>query len=187
MLVFLALLLAPADAAPSVPAGVPVLQPEAAAAFVREGEAKEERTTREIEARTNEELSRALTEALSGRSSLVYQEGHGVYVEYTAPDGQLRMWYPNNLRVVRGSWGVRQVRGRARACFRYSNAVNPVTQVFEPTECVSAVQSLSGANVLRSWPGDVFGLMADRIPYRKTSMDMPSPELLGAGAAPGQP
>jgi hypothetical protein len=179
--------MAPADSAPSVPAGVPVLEPEAAAAFVREGEEKEERTAREIEGRSNEEVLRALTESLSGRSNLVYQEGHGVFVEYTAPDGQLRMWYPNNVRVVRGSWGVRQVRGRARACFRYVNAVNPVTQVFEPTECVSAVQSLSGANVLRSWPGDVFGLMEDRIPYRKTSMDMPSPELLGEGAASSQP
>ena len=122
-----------------------------------------------------QQLAAELAKAVSGKTKLIFQAGHGVYVEYTAPDGNLRMWYPRNVKVVKGSWGVRKVRGKTRACFRYANAVNPVTQVFEPTECVSAEQTLSAGEVLQSWDGDVFRLMEDRIPYPKAAMDMPSP------------
>ena len=121
------------------------------------------------------QLAAELTRAVSGKTKLIFQHGHGVYVEYTAPDGNLRMWYPRNVKVVKGSWGLRKVRGKMRACFRYANAVNPVTQVFEPTECVSAEQTLSAGEVLQSWDGDVFRLMDDRIPYQKAAMDIPSP------------
>jgi hypothetical protein len=176
------MLLAQAEAISSVPASVAVLQEEEAQSLERAAVAKEAEASKRIEGQSTEQLSSALTAALSDRSKLIYQAGHGVYVEYTAPDGQLRMWYPNNLRVVKGSWGVRKVKGRLRACFHYSNAVNPVTQVFEPTECVSAVQTLSEADVLKSWAGDAFGLMRDRIPYRKGKMDMPSPETLPKAA-----
>lgn len=120
-------------------------------------------------------LAAELARAVSGKTRLIFQHGHGVYVEYTAPDGNLRMWYPRNLKVVKGSWGVRKVRGKVRACFRYANAINPVTQVYEPTECVSAEQTLSAGEVLQSWDGDVFRLMDDRIPYQKGAMDIPSP------------
>jgi hypothetical protein len=122
------------------------------------------------------QLASELTGAISGKTKLIYQLGHGVYVEYTAPNGSLRMWYPKNVKVVKGSWGLREVRGKTRACFHYADAVNPVTHVYEPTECVAPEQTLSGAEVLQSWDGDVFRLMDDRIPYPKDVMDMPSPQ-----------
>ena len=125
---------------------------------------------------SNEQIAAELTQAVSGKTKLIYQLGHGVYAEYTDRGGQLRMWYPRNKDVVKGSWGVREIKGKMRACFHYSNAVNPVTQVFEPTECVPAEQTLSDAAVLQSWDGDVFRLMEDRIPYSKEAMDIPSPQ-----------
>jgi hypothetical protein len=169
---FIALLLAQAGPA-SAP--VPVLTSEEAVRFVLAGAKKEKEAGQRIEGQSNEQIEAALTAALSGKSKLVYQGGHGVYVEYTAPDGRLRMWYPNNLNVVKGSWGVRRIGKKMRACFSYRDAINPVSQVYEPTECVPAVQTLSEANVLKSWDGDAFGLMQDRIPYRKGAMDMPEP------------
>ena len=139
-------------------------------------ERKHAETKSRIRGWSNEQLASELTAAISGKTKLIYQLGHGVYVEYTDPQGQLRMWYPRNKDVVKGTWGVRDVRGKMRACFQYSNAVNPVTHVYEPTECVAAEQTLSSAYVLQSWNGDVFHLMDDRIPYSKDVMDMPSPQ-----------
>jgi hypothetical protein len=43
-----------------------------------------------------------------------------VFVEHSAPDGKLRMWYPNNRGVVKGSWGVSTVKKKLHACFSYS-------------------------------------------------------------------
>ena len=170
-----------AQASPAtVPPSVPQLDAAEAERFMIAGLDKQAETAGRIRGQSKEEIAGALAAMLSGKTKLVYQAGHGVFAEYTAPDGQLRMWYPNNAGVVKGSWGVRKARGAMRACFRYRQAVNPVTQQYEPTECVAPAQTLSEANVLRSWDGDVFGLMADRIPYRKGSMDMPSPELVAA-------
>ena len=138
-------------------------------------EKKRAEARRRIRDWSNEQLTSELRAAISGKTKMVYQLVHGVYVEYTDPTGELRMWYPKNKNVVKGSWGVRDVRGKPRACFQYRNAVNPVTHVYEPTECVAPEQTLSGAEVLQAWEGDVFGLLADRIPYPKDVMDMPSP------------
>ena len=65
---------------------------------------------------------------------------------------------------------------------RYEEAINPVTNVYEPTECPSAVQTLSESTVIRQWTGDVFNLMSDRIPYRKGKFDMPEPPAASAAA-----
>lgn len=138
-------------------------------------ERKQAETRRRIRDLSNEQLTSELRTAISGKTKMIYQLGHGVYVEYTDPSGDLRMWYPRNKAVVKGSWGVRDVRGKVRACFQYDKAVNPVTHVYEPTECVSPEQTLSAGEVLQSWDGDVFKLMEDRIPYPKDLMDMPSP------------
>jgi hypothetical protein len=137
---------------------------------------KQGETKRRIGRWPDDQLAAELNAALSGKTKLIFQIGHGVYAEYAAPDGNLRMWYPRNVNVVKGSWGVRKVRGKTRACFHYSNAVNPLTHEFEPTECVAPEQTLSGGDVLQSWDGDVFGLMQDRIPYSNGVMDIPSPE-----------
>jgi hypothetical protein len=183
MLHLLTLLLAQAAAAAPVPPGVPSLQPSDARAFVLEGFKKEERTAKLIKGQSPEQLSAALTNSLSGKSKLIFQPGHGVYVEYTAPDGQLRMWYPRNVNVVRGSWAIRTMKGEVRSCFRYKEAVDPVTQIYEPTECVRPVQTLSESNVLKSWSGDAFHLMSGRIPYSKGAMDLPSPEMVPPSAS----
>jgi hypothetical protein len=179
--VFYFMILALAEPAPpAVPANVPTLNSEEVQSFVLAGFKKQEQAAKALKGQSDEQLSSALAASLSGRTKLVFQPGHGVYAEYTAPDGQLRMWYPGNVRVVKGSWGVRKVKGGIRACFQYAQAINPVTHVYEPTECLKPVQTLSEADVLRSWPGDPFGLMADRIPYRKGALDMPSPELVAS-------
>lgn len=175
------------QAASAAPATPQMLKPEEAGRFVVAGAEKQADAAARIKGQSDEQVSAALTEALSGKSKLIYQQGHGVFVEYSAPDGQLRMWYPNNQGVVKGSWGVRRIKGKVRACFRYNAAVNPVTGAFEPTECVTAAQTLSEANALKIWPGDVFNLMSDRIPYRKGPMDLPEPGAAGAQAPAGQP
>ena len=122
-------------------------------------------------------LAAALNGALSDRTRVIYQDGHGIFVEYTAPGGELRMWYPGNRNLVGGQWGVQQQKKKklANACFHYRSATNPVTGVFEPTECVAPEQTLSAANVIREWRGDVFNLMAGRIPYVKSAMGLPTP------------
>ena len=147
-----------------------------AAQFAEAALVKQAETSRLIKGWPDERLEAELKNAESGKTKLIFQRGHGVYVEYTAPDGNLRMWYPNNINVVKGSWGVRTINGGVRTCFTYRNAINPITQVFEPTECVLPEQTLSGGDVLQSWDGDVFGLMENRIPYKKGAMDIPAPE-----------
>ena len=137
---------------------------------------KQADTRRQIKGWSNEQLEAELIKAVSGKTKLIFQAGHGVYAEYTAPDGNLRMWYPKNVNVVKGSWGLRTMRGKVRTCFSYRNAVNPITQVYEPTECISPDQTLSGADLLQSWDGDVFRLMENKIPYPKGTLDVPSPQ-----------
>lgn len=154
----------------------PVLSFKEAGRIIVATEKKRAETRKRIREWTGEQLTSELTAAISGKTKLIYQLGHGVYVEYTDPAGDLRMWYPKNKDVVKGSWGVRNVSGKVRACFQYRNAVNPVTHVYEPTECVAPEQTLSAAEVLQSWDGDVFRLMEDGIPYPKDVMDMPSPQ-----------
>lgn len=182
MFYFMMLAMAQANAPAAVPAAVPVFRSEDVKDFVLAGFKKQSETAKTLKGQTDEQLGRALTASVSGKTKLIFQPGHGVYAEYTAPDGQLRMWYPRNVKVVKGSWGLRKIKGRSRICFKYADAINPVTQVYEPTECVAPVQTLSEADVLRTWPGDVFDLMSDRLPYQKGALDMPSPELLTARA-----
>jgi hypothetical protein len=165
-----------AAAALQVPPSSRTLSAEEAGQLAVASMKRREETARQIRKWPDEQLQAELAKAVSGKTKLIFQAGHGVYVEYTAPDGNLRMWYPRNVDVVKGSWGIRQVRGKIRACFHYKNAVNPVTEVYEPTECVAADQTLSGADVIQSWDGDVFRLMEDRLPYSKGALDIPTPD-----------
>tara|TARA_R110000868_G_scaffold162329_9_gene393471 strand:- start:5659 stop:6327 length:669 start_codon:yes stop_codon:yes gene_type:complete len=118
----------------------------------------------------------ALVERLSDHTNIVVQDGHGVYTEYTSPDGLVYMWYPANGEVVRGTWGV--VEGMVglsgtfsepntlpRACFQYRGARHGVTGEWEPNECVDAEQILGGMFVIDSRPGDLFGLSQHGIPF----------------------
>ncbi|WP_205481443.1 hypothetical protein [Sphingomonas arenae] len=172
---FLAFLAAAAAQAPTTPPSA-ILSFKEAGRIMVAAEKKQADTRRRIRDLSDEQLTSELRAALSGKTKMVYQLGHGVYVEYTDPSGELRMWYPRNQNVVKGSWGTREVRGKVRACFHYKEAVNPVTHVYEPTECVAPEQTLSAAEVLQSWDGDVFRLMENRVPYAKDLMDMPSPQ-----------
>lgn len=172
----LALVAAVAAAQSSPAAPSTILSFKEAGRIIVATEKKHAEARRRIRGWSNEQLTSELTAAISGKTKMIYQLSHGVYIEYTDPTGDLRMWYPRNKNVVQGSWGVRDVRGKIRACFQYRNAVNPVTQVYEPTECIAPEQTLSGAEVLQSWEGDVFHLMDDRIPYSKDTMDMPLPQ-----------
>jgi hypothetical protein len=120
------------------------------------------------------ELSAALTANLSDVTKIIYQDGYGVYVEYSAADGRDRMWFPGNVGVVKGVWGVREMGGGPRACFHYFNSRNAVTGEFESTECVPPEQTLGNGDVIDQRPGDAFNLLSDHIPYRKAPLSVPA-------------
>lgn len=126
-----------------------------------------------IEAMTDEEVSAALVAELSDRTSIVRQTGHGIYVEYTAPDGRLFMWYPQNTSVVTGTWGVLETQSPPEACFKYKDSSHPLTGEFEPEECVPADQIIGRAYVVDSRQGDAFELRTKGIPYAKTAENLP--------------
>lgn len=119
-------------------------------------------------------LEAALRGVIADRTKVIFDEDDGVIVEYAAPDGQLRRWYPGSRLPVIGRWGVQRISKKlTAACARYP-AAEPVPTPFAPSECVRAEQTLSSANVLRQWRGDVFGLMRG-IPYVKSPMGLPTP------------
>ncbi len=122
---------------------------------------------------TSEELEAALKEAVYDQTKIVVQYGHGVFVEYTAPDGHLYMWYPGNTDIVHGEWGVTKVKKKPRVCFKYRNAYHGVTGEFEPKECIDPIQTLSQSFVIERRRGDGFGLASGKIPYRKGKTDIP--------------
>jgi hypothetical protein len=121
------------------------------------------------------QLAVALNDALNDRTRIIYYDGLGVLVEYTAPGGELRLWYPGQRSAVVGQWGVQQKKKLVNACFRYRAATSPVPQPFEPQQCVRPEQTLGETNVIREWRGDVFNLMTGRIPYVKSVMGLPTP------------
>lgn len=121
------------------------------------------------EGQIREELIAALTDV----TAIVKQRGHGIYVEYTAPDGRLYMWYPGNYGLVTGTWGISESFSPPRACFKYQAAYHGVTGEFEPNECVSAAQTLSEAYVVEKRSGDVFELSSKGIPYAKSAGNLP--------------
>ena len=126
-----------------------------------------------IEKMTDEEVRAALVAELSDRTSIVRQEGHGIYVEYTAPDGRFFSWYPANTSVEQGIWSVADAGSPPEACFQYKDSYHPLTGEFEPKECVPAVQIIGRVYVVDSRKGDVFELSTKGIPYAKTAEDLP--------------
>lgn len=121
------------------------------------------------------ELDQALRGAIADRTKVFYEEDEGVIVQYAAADGQLRRWYPGSRSPVFGRWGVQRLTKKlTAACFRIPAVTEPVAVPFSPSECVRAEQTLSSANVLRQWRGDVFGLMRG-VPYVKSPMGLPTP------------
>jgi hypothetical protein len=125
-----------------------------------------------IAAMTPEQQGESMTALVNDRTIIYYQQGHGVYVEYTAADGRLFMWYPRNGGVVRGTWGLRAMSG-PKLCYQYRNSVHGVTGEYEPNECIPPEQKLVGASVLDSRSGDPFGLAQGTIPYPKSPRDVP--------------
>jgi len=122
---------------------------------------------------TDEEVRAALVAELSDRTSIVRQEGHGIYVEYTAPDGRFFSWYPLNTSVEKGTWSIADAGSPPEACFKYKDSYHPLTGEFEPEECVSAVQLIGSVYEVGSREGDVFELGTKGIPYAKTAEDLP--------------
>ena len=151
------------------------LTPEQAGKLAVESLKLEAEARRRIDDLSPVQVETALRDELADRTATIFQAGHGVFVEYTAPDGQLRMWYPRNRAVVTGRWGVRTVKGKLRACFKYLNAGNPLTGEFEPDECVRPEQTLGRGGLVQRWTGDVFRLMSGGIPYPKEPLAVPVP------------
>jgi hypothetical protein len=152
------------------------LTPQQAGKLAVESLSREAEAARRIHSWSPAQVEEALRQELNDRTAIVYQAGHGVYVEYTAAGGQLRMWYPHNRNVVVGRWGVRPVKKKLRACFKYLNSSNPLTGEFEPDECVRPEQTLGRSGVVRQYEGDVFRLMSGSIPYSKDPLGLPAPE-----------
>lgn len=150
-----------------------VLSPEDARAFSDLARHKKSEEKKALRTLSSEDIRAALTDNLTDKTKIIYQKGYGVYVEYSAPDGSDRMWFTGNRGAVRGVWGVPETSGKPRACFHYFNSHNYVTGEFESTECISAEQTLSNADVIAEKTGDVFGLMSGKVPYVKSAMDVP--------------
>ncbi len=173
-LALLVLLAGPvAAAAPQLPLPLQISAADAEL-IEREGLERSRLTVRAMRGWEASHVQVALKAALADVTRVIYQRGHGVYVEYTMADGKLLMWYPGNRRLVEGIWAVRDVEGLPRACFSYRNAVNPVTHVFNPTECVNPVQTLAESGTIARGIGDVFGLSANGLPFAKAAMDVPA-------------
>ncbi|WP_353227476.1 hypothetical protein [Novosphingobium sp.] len=163
-------------------AGLVLLQPVQAATLTDQetqalhdaAGAKQRATKERLKTLSSAQIADALRENLSDVTKIIFQKGYGVFVEYTAADGQDRMWFPGNTGVIRGIWGVRDRNGRPTACFHYLKSVNAVTGEFESTECVPPEQTLGESVVIEKRHGDVFNLLSDRIPYRKAPLDVPA-------------
>ena len=84
------------------------------------------------------------------------------------------MWFPGNTVAVIGRWGVRDSWSGPHACFKYSNSSADVSPGFSFIDCVSPVQTLSGAVVIDEKSGDVFGLLSGRIPYVNGGFEVPA-------------
>jgi len=126
-----------------------------------------------IDDMTDQEVRAALVAELSDRTSIIRQEGHGIYAEYTAPDGRFFSWYPLNTGVEKGTWRISDAESPPEACFKYKDSYHPLTGEFEPEECVPAVQIIGRVYVVDSREGDVFALGIKGIPYTKTAEDLP--------------
>lgn len=118
-------------------------------------------------------LADALNAKLNGRTAVIFQPGHGVYVEFTGSDGQVLMWYSGNRKIVHGTWAVVPMNGQPRACYHYLQSTNPVSHVYEPTECIEPSQTMAEMGVITARQGDVFNLASDKVPYVKAPMDIP--------------
>lgn len=119
------------------------------------------------------DIGQLIQEKLSDRTYMYLQDGHGIYLEYTAADGQLFMWYPYNGGVVKGTWDVVDMSDGPRACYQYRGAYHGVTGEYEPNECIDAGQTLSSMNVLDYRDGDPFNLSSGHIPYPKSDKNIP--------------
>lgn len=136
---------------------------------------------------SDDQMRSALIEAVRDQTKIIVQHGHGVFIEYTAPDGRLYMWYPANKNIVHGEWGLQTVKKKPRICFKYLNAYHGVTGKFEPKECIDQVQTLSQSFVIDRKNGDPFNLTSGSIPYPKSKTDIPAwPESAAAtSVSPG--
>lgn len=147
---------------------------EQALAFEQQSSVKLREARALVREMSHEEVSVRLVAELSDVTTIVKQTGHGIYVEYTAPDGRLYMWYPGNFVTVGGAWGIVESYSPPRACFKYYGAYHGVTGEFEPNECVPAAQTLSNAFVVDKRQGDVFGLSSEGVPYTKSAGNLPA-------------
>ena len=138
----------------------------------------------EVALLSREELSAALTTNLSDKTKIIYQDGYGVYIEYTGAHGEDRMWFPGNTDAVIGHWDLRDFGKSQRACFKYFDSKDAVTGEVNNTDCSPAEQTLSDGDTIDARSGDVFGLLSGKIPYKKDSLSVPAwPSASAVGAA----
>ena len=118
-----------------------------------------------IRAHTEEELA----EIYIGQTNRYYEPGHGVQIEYTAPDGNMYLWYPGNRQVVTGTW---RLDGETHICFNYqSNSRNPLTgNSGGRWECQYV--TIQSDRITERAAGDLFGLAErEMVPFRLQRRD----------------
>jgi hypothetical protein len=152
----------------STPEAGPEMSPEDIAQLEEVDKYRTQTTGRDLLYLSKEEMRVALEAWITDRTEEIYQEGYGVYVEYTAPDHRFFQWFPSNPEVIVGVWQISDDFERPEVCYQYLDASNPVTGEFEPNECISTYRILGSVGTLQTRQGDTFNLMSGKIPYVKS-------------------
>lgn len=106
-----------------------------------------------LSAYSNEEID----ELYMGRTNRYKARGEGVQIEYTAPDGRLYLWYPENERVAVGQW---RIDGQTHVCFRYPVGVHLPSIAHADGSWACHFISLHSTEITDSRAGDFFSLSA---------------------------
>ena len=142
-------------------------------ALLETSKKKNEANKKEMETESADAVRADLIEDLNDKTRIYFQRGYGVYVTYTADDGNMRMWFPGNSVMVNATWTVRDVSGTPMTCFHYLNGTDVVTGEVNATECVPPTSDSVDGGLIGERKGDAFDLLSGRVPYVKDVMDVP--------------
>lgn len=138
--------------------------------FAMVSKQRESTAKTQISGMSKADVVAALKTNLSDKTKIIYQDGYGVYIEYSGADGSDRMWFPGNRGIVKGTWGVEDKFTGTKACFHY---LKPSGEP-DDTQCISPAQTIGNSDVIDEKTGDVFNLLSNKIPYVKTPLDIPA-------------
>lgn len=119
-------------------------------------------------------LSAVSAASLANKTQQSFSPGHGMQVEYLAPDGATWLWYPGNGNILGGGW---KTEG-ADICFRYGkNTYNPVTK-HEGGGWECTPLKVYNQTLVTSTKGDIFGLAGrKKVPFNLPAKLLPLGQL----------